>query len=742
MGRPSISCGANPQWELHFCRVNNDGTLSGADLSEAVAWQSAVDIDFLSGTQPMIRTLDSGIDHSQAASGIITVDLDANTTTFFEKVNGRNSINAYFEVRGRNSEDKVLYDYRFNINCLGAVDYAGGEPLPVVSGGVTESQVLALLRSAPEYQWSADGTNWHSTQAASDKYYQTRYDGGDWSETIEIQNGRDGYNVQFRYSATGEAESWHSTPLSTDYYISMSNDGGSSWTTSILYHGANGVDGLNGVGFKTVGAYDNATTYHPYTTSGYYEVVAYDGSTYAYINDTASSGHTPPTGALIDSYWQVIAKKGENGSVDNVNANDVIGLTEYISGVVSGEYATTGYVNNAIDELSAAVDYDLLAYATADSVYPKATVDSKLDLKANASNVYSKTDVDTKISTTSGYLQNEIDYLSGQISGGGDLSNYYTKSEVNSISAYLQNEIENIPSGGGSGISGVTFNGAAAPIVNNAAVISALPIATVMPDPAKTDQQFMLYLGSTTSEYSDPLVSYDLIAPSFTFYEAHQSTGSGRVWSGTDALDYNQFKIKWGTSGWILQKYPNDPEHFNNWYDCGEQISARISGEPFGYWKRDIYNEETGSVLSTQYFNVNNLSAIQVKKGHLYEKSGSLNDNVLKVRFGDYGNFYTLYKVQAQSPGTDNIWTDTGNDGTAGSNYYQKLTWSGGPSGHWIWENDEGIWYNSPDTPICNPWDMDGTTWTEPNTSDPMTAVFHIERAFNGGWVDDGSMLN
>lgn len=125
MDRPSISCGAAPQWELHFVRVNDDGTLSGANLSEAVAWQSAVDVDFLSGTTPMIRTLDADIDHSQAASGIITVNLDANTTTFFEKVDGRNTVNAFFEVRGRDSDDKVIYDYRFNINALGSVDPSG-----------------------------------------------------------------------------------------------------------------------------------------------------------------------------------------------------------------------------------------------------------------------------------------------------------------------------------------------------------------------------------------------------------------------------------------------------------------------------------------------------------------------------------------------------------------------------------------------------------------------------------------
>ena len=88
------------------------------DLSEAVAYSAAIDNDFLSGTQPMCRTLDTGIDHSGAASGIIIVSLDASTETFFAKVDGKNSIPAFFEIRGLDSDDKVIYDYRFRVNAL------------------------------------------------------------------------------------------------------------------------------------------------------------------------------------------------------------------------------------------------------------------------------------------------------------------------------------------------------------------------------------------------------------------------------------------------------------------------------------------------------------------------------------------------------------------------------------------------------------------------------------------------
>jgi hypothetical protein len=41
------------------------------------------------------------------------------------------------EVRGFLNPDEVIYDFRFPVRCLGAIDPLGGDPLPVASGGVT-----------------------------------------------------------------------------------------------------------------------------------------------------------------------------------------------------------------------------------------------------------------------------------------------------------------------------------------------------------------------------------------------------------------------------------------------------------------------------------------------------------------------------------------------------------------------------------------------------------------------------
>ena len=141
----------------------------------------------------MVRTLDDGIDKSEIADGVLYVSLDANTDTFLAKVDKKSSLNGYFEVRGTSTEGRVIYDYRFDISCLGAVDPFGADPLPIASGGVSQDWVLATLRAAPERQFSVDGSSdWHETRVVTDCYYRERYPEGEWSEAILIVNGNDG----------------------------------------------------------------------------------------------------------------------------------------------------------------------------------------------------------------------------------------------------------------------------------------------------------------------------------------------------------------------------------------------------------------------------------------------------------------------------------------------------------------------------------------------------------------------
>lgn len=364
-----------------------------------------------------------------------------------------------------------------------------------------------------------------------------------------MNNGRDGYNVQFRYSANGS--DWHNLPVSSDFYMSTSNDGGTTWTSAILYHGQNGTNGTNGVGFTLLGEYDGATTYHPYSANSQYEVVTYNGSMYAYINETAASGHAP-TGSS-DSYWQLLAAKGDPGSVDNITVSDITDFDSVMSGILSG-------------------------YANTNNVYTISQTNDLLNTKANADNVYTQNEADDRFvdvdeferdigslvtlqqwNSQNATFQGEIDYLSGVISGGGgggDLSAYTPLSTTQSISGTLQNEIstlsttvENLPS---SAIEGVNLNNERTLTVSNVAWVLAMPMRTTMPNANDTDQDFMFYVGDDILGSTPPFIKahlYEKVAdasatppsedditisiPDYNIYDVTLTKGGDGAWTGT-----------------------------------------------------------------------------------------------------------------------------------------------------------------------------------------------------------------
>lgn len=142
---PNITYKSDPTWELHFVDVSENGTMIPVDLTEATAWHAAIDNDFNASTDPMVRTLADGIDASQAVSGIIAVELNTATSSYFQKINNREQIPAFFELRGLDAEDKVVYDFHFRVYARGAIDPEGGDPLPIESGGVTLNDVYAVV---------------------------------------------------------------------------------------------------------------------------------------------------------------------------------------------------------------------------------------------------------------------------------------------------------------------------------------------------------------------------------------------------------------------------------------------------------------------------------------------------------------------------------------------------------------------------------------------------------------------
>ena len=94
--KPKIRFREQPEWKIHFVDERN----AAVGMGHVASWRAAVDRDFSSSTAPMCRTLDSSIDKSGAALGIVTVPINANTSSAKAAIDGQRSINAYFELWG------------------------------------------------------------------------------------------------------------------------------------------------------------------------------------------------------------------------------------------------------------------------------------------------------------------------------------------------------------------------------------------------------------------------------------------------------------------------------------------------------------------------------------------------------------------------------------------------------------------------------------------------------------------
>lgn len=124
---PSLVYGSKPTFELNFVESNGDGGAVGVDLSDAVSWRAAVDTDFSSATDPMIRASNADFDTTAVASGVLNVTLDATTSSFFQKIDGKQSVNTWLEVRGLDENDASIYVWQLKVTAMGAVDATGGE---------------------------------------------------------------------------------------------------------------------------------------------------------------------------------------------------------------------------------------------------------------------------------------------------------------------------------------------------------------------------------------------------------------------------------------------------------------------------------------------------------------------------------------------------------------------------------------------------------------------------------------
>ena len=146
--RPVLHYAACPDWIIHFFSGDPSETPTSVNLTDITAWRAAVDSDWNSSTEPMCRTLAADIDMTQAAAGIITVPVNANTSRFLNVVNGKQSVGGWFELRGFDSNGNVVMVVLLQITCNNSLDPEGGlAPGPVEVDAASKTYVLGITNA-------------------------------------------------------------------------------------------------------------------------------------------------------------------------------------------------------------------------------------------------------------------------------------------------------------------------------------------------------------------------------------------------------------------------------------------------------------------------------------------------------------------------------------------------------------------------------------------------------------------
>lgn len=151
--------------------------------------------------------------------GQVSFRINTNTAKFSTALGTSYSISSCYcgieMLPSGSSEFSALGSFRFT--AVNRVTSDGGAPAEDDPAYLTKTEILALLKAAWEFRYcatdSVTDSDWHTIQAATDRFYQQRYPDGAWSESMRLP----GQHWQGTYAAA------------TTYYLSdtVSYDGSS-----------------------------------------------------------------------------------------------------------------------------------------------------------------------------------------------------------------------------------------------------------------------------------------------------------------------------------------------------------------------------------------------------------------------------------------------------------------------------------------------------------------------------------
>lgn len=331
--------------EVRFQLYNTGGTVFA--LNESDVFCCAGDINFIHTDDLMFYSGHEMCRIIDAAQGIVGVTIDATSDSFAAKATSQNTrmyVQLKRHVAGDTLGDTVLQDI---VYAQPAVMTTEGAPASSDPEYMTAAATLALLRTAPDYQFSADGeTDWHDQQdIASDRFYRERRNGGEWGPAIELIEGKTG--------PTGAAAGFGTPTIAVETLPA-----GSDATASVTASGDNtakvfnfnfgipkGADGENGTDGKAGADGVSSYTYVAYASDASgagFSLTPTDALKYRAEIHTITAIETPDAEDFAGATWvkylgddgtgtgdmtKSVYDTNNDGIVDHAATADAVGAT-------------------------------------------------------------------------------------------------------------------------------------------------------------------------------------------------------------------------------------------------------------------------------------------------------------------------------------------------------------------------------------------------------------------------------
>lgn len=250
-----------------------------------------------------------------AANGKLSVRVDFNTVSYETKIGGAEFIQVRTELKkfDAGSEDPSILMQSLS-TARNVVNGGEGEPEEADPNYLTAAQTRALAAAEAGNRWrSGSGSPTYSSETEGDLYLDTSN-----SDVYQVVSG--GYTLvgniggKMPVIEAGSAISVPAddpptvdvVPISGGYQLDFQIPAGRDGAD-----GEDGQDGADGTGLTIKGDYDSSETYEK--TESASDAVQYNGSLWAYISDTPSSGNPPPSSGTSNTYWTLIVSKGDPG---------------------------------------------------------------------------------------------------------------------------------------------------------------------------------------------------------------------------------------------------------------------------------------------------------------------------------------------------------------------------------------------------------------------------------------------